>query len=144
EPVRRLRVPGDRGRSVLSGGALWRGRGLAPDVIGEPGLLSANHRRGGGQGLAPRPVDGVEIEPGCAVDVDAPVLEAVHSGEREEPDLSQEGLGQALRGEHDARRPAVSATLSRPETPDALAVLERPRVALADPEEHRVAASDAA
>ena len=141
--MRRLRVPGDRGRSVLSSGALWRRRGLAPDVIGEPGLLSGNHRRGGGRGLAPRPVDGVEIEPGCAVDVDAPVLEAVHGGEREEPDLSQEGLGQALRDEHDARRPAVSATLSRHETPDGLGVLERPRVGLDDPEEHRVVAREA-
>src|SRR5207249_493721 len=86
---------------------------------------------------------GDSARPGEGSAVGVSVLEAVHGGEREEPDLSQEGLGQALRDEHDARRPAVSATLSRYETPDGLGVLERPRVGLDDPEEHRVVAREA-
>ena len=143
EPPRRLRPLGERRRCGFARRALRLRRSLTADAIRVPGLHGLNRRRRGGRGGAPRPVDGVEIEPGRVVDLDAPVLEAVHGVEDQQPDLSQERLGQALSDEHDARRPAAGAASIRHEAPHGFRIFERPRVGLDHPEKHRVVAREA-
>ena len=128
---------------VLGGRIRRRGRDMAAEDIEMPGCDGGRRRRHGSSRLARRPVDGVEIEPGGVIDLDAPIFEAVHGREGEQPDLSEERFGQPLGDEHDARRPAVSAIPRRHQTPDGLRILECPRVGLDHPEERRVVACEA-
>ena len=135
EPPGRLRGLGGRTRR--------RERRRAAEDNGVRGRGGGSRRRRGSRGLGCRPVDGVEVESGRLVDLDAPILEAVHGRESQQPDLSEERLAQALGDEHDARRPATGAVAPRNQTPDGLRILERPRVGLDHPEEHRVVAREA-
>src|SRR5204863_838235 len=111
----------DRGGYRVRGRALPHARRLGNARLDLRGLLE----RAAGLADALHPV---EVERRGAVDFEMPELEAVDVVEAELPDTADEGVGEALDDEQDARRARRRDLRRRIQPPDRVRVLETPGV----------------